>query len=141
MVQEEKSFKGISCLERWRPFCSAELNLLCNFDRRHHEEQFCVIILNLDRWVRKRCHLKLFLIWRFGGPFYSGVEPFCNFGRGIMQEEQFYSVKYFEFGPVVQEEMSFKIFLIWSSGGPCVRWSSVIYAILVEGIIGNLHVK
>ena len=32
-------------------------------------------------------------------------------------------------------------FLILSSGGPCVRWSRVIYAILVEGIIGNLHVK
>ena len=33
------------------------------------------------------------------------------------------------------------IFLIWSSGGPCVRWSGIIYAILVEGIMGNLHVK
>ena len=25
---------------------------------------------------------------------------------------------YMNFGPVVQEEMSFKDFLIWSSGGP-----------------------
>ena len=47
----------------------------------------------------------------------------------------------FDFGPVVQKEMSFKIFLIWSSGGPCVGWSRSIYAILIEGIIGNLHVK
>ena len=48
---------------------------------------------------------------------------------------------YFGFGPVVQEEMSFKICLIWSSGGPHVRWSGTIYAILKEGIMGNIHVK
>ena len=39
------------------------------------------------------------------------------------------------------QEMLFKIFLIWSSGGPPVRWSGKIYAILKEGIIGNIHVK
>ena len=27
------------------------------FIRRHHEEQFCEIILNLGQWLR-RCHLK-----------------------------------------------------------------------------------
>ena len=37
--------------------------------------------------------------------------------------------------------MSIKQFLIWSSGGPCVQWSGTIYATLVEGILGNLHVK
>ena len=41
---------------------------------------------------------------------------------------------------MVQEDMSFKIFLIRSSGGPCDCWSRTIYAILVEGIIGNLIV-
>ena len=51
------------------------------------------------------------------------------------------SVIYFEFGPVVQEEMSFKRFHIWSSGSPPVQWSKTIYAILKEGIIGNIHVK
>ena len=68
----------ISYLELWRPFCSAEWNHLCNFGRRHHEEQFCEIILNLDRCFRKKCHLKIFLIWRPGGPFYSGVEPYVK---------------------------------------------------------------
>ena len=48
---------------------------------------------------------------------------------------------YFEFGPVVQEEMPFKRLLIWSSSGPPVQWSGTIYAILKEGIIGNIHVK
>ena len=73
------SFNGISYLGLCWSFCSAELKHLCNFDRRHHEEQFCEIILNLDQWFRKRCHLKLFLIWRSGGPFYRGVEPFVQF--------------------------------------------------------------
>ena len=42
---------------------------------------------------------------------------------------------------VVQEEMSLKRFLIWSSGSPRVRWSKTIYAILKDGIMGNIHVK
>ena len=37
--------------------------------------------------------------------------------------------------------MSFKLCLIWSSGDPCVQGSGTIYAILVKGIMGNLHVK
>ena len=50
------------------------------------------------------------------------------------------SVKLFSFGPVVQE-MLFKLFFIWSSGYPPVRWSGTIYAILEEGIMGNILVK
>ena len=30
------------------------------------EEQFCEIILNLDQWLRRRCHLKYFFIWSSG---------------------------------------------------------------------------
>ena len=37
--------------------------------------------------------------------------------------------------------MSFTRFLMWSSGGPHVQRSVRINAILVEGIIGNIHVK
>ena len=37
--------------------------------------------------------------------------------------------------------MSFKRFLIPSSGGPCLLWSGTIYAIWVEGIMGNIHWK
>ena len=51
------------------------------------------------------------------------------------------SVIFFKnFGPVVQE-MWFKRFLIWSYGSPPVEWSETIYAILEEGIMGNIHVK
>ena len=37
--------------------------------------------------------------------------------------------------------MLFKRFHTWSSGGPPVRWSGTIYAILNEGIMGNIHVE
>ena len=37
--------------------------------------------------------------------------------------------------------MSFKRFLIWSSGGLPVRWSGTVYAIMKEGIMGNIHMK
>ena len=37
--------------------------------------------------------------------------------------------------------MSFKRLPIWRSGGPPVQWSGTIYAILKEGIMGNIHVK
>ena len=46
---EGMPFKGISYLELWQPFCSAECNHLCNFGRGYYEEQFCVIILNLGQ--------------------------------------------------------------------------------------------
>ena len=37
--------------------------------------------------------------------------------------------------------MLFKRFLIGSSGCPRVQWSAAIYAILKEGIKGNIYVK
>ena len=80
------SVKDISYLELWQPLCLVELNQLCNFDRRHHEENFFEIILDLDQWFR-RCFLKTF--------FYLG---------------------------------------------PLER-SGTICAILVESIMGNIHVK
>ena len=51
--------------------CSGEQNHLSNFGRRHHEEQFCEIILNLDQWFMSRCGLKnisYLELWR----------PFCS---------------------------------------------------------------
>ena len=76
------SFKCISYLELWRPLCSAELNHLCNFDRMHHEEQFCDFFLNFDQWFRKRCHLKYFLSGALVAPFTAEWNHLRNFGRG-----------------------------------------------------------
>ena len=69
VVQEEMLFKDISYLELWWPFCYAELNHLCNFGRGYQEEQYCEIILNLEQCFRRRCVLKILLIWSSGSPY------------------------------------------------------------------------
>ena len=71
------SLKDISYLELWQPLCSVEWNHLCNFGRRHHEEQFCDIILKLDMWFSRRCRLKIFLIWSSDGPFVQQSGTIC----------------------------------------------------------------
>ena len=52
---------------------------------------------------------------------------------------------YFEFGPVVQEEMSYKGFLIWSSGSHPFWWSGKFpysaFFLLKESIMENISVK
>ena len=78
LVFQEMSFKDISYLELWRPFCSAEQSHLCNFGRGYHEEKFCKIILNLDQWFR-RCLLKDFLSGALAALVFDGVEPFMPF--------------------------------------------------------------
>ena len=108
------SLKDISYLELWQPLRSVEWNHLCNFDRMHHNEQFCEIILNLDQWFRKRFRFKIFLIWSSGDPYFSGAEPFLQSGRRH-HEEQFCEI-------ILNKDQWFrrcrlKIFLIWSSGG------------------------
>ena len=76
MVQEEMLFKGISYLELWQPFCSAEHNHLWNFGWGYYEEQFCEIILNLGQ--RFRC-LKDFLSGALAALLLGGAEPFMQF--------------------------------------------------------------
>ena len=58
---------------------------LCNFGRRHHEEQFCEIF-NLDQWFRRQCHLKISYL-ELWWPFCSADRNhLCNFGRGHYEE-------------------------------------------------------
>ena len=79
------SLKDISYLELWQPLCLVEWNHLCNFGRRHHEDQFWEIILNLDKWFSKRCCLKIFLIWSSGSPFVQQSGTICAIlVKGIM---------------------------------------------------------
>ena len=77
VVQEKMSFKDSSYLELCRPFCYAERNHLCNLSSGYHEEQFCEIILNLDECYRRRCVLKIFLIWSSGGPYVKRSRNIC----------------------------------------------------------------
>ena len=69
------SLKDISYLELCQALCSVEQNHLCNFDKIHHEEQFCEIILNLGQWLR--CPLKIFLILTSGCPFIQWSGTIC----------------------------------------------------------------
>ena len=93
VVQEEMPFKDISYLELWRLFCYAERNHLCNFGRGYQEEQFCEIILNLDKCFRRRCVLKIFLIWNSGNANVHGSRTICAIlVEGIMRNN---SVKLF----------------------------------------------
>ena len=87
VVQEEIPFKDISYLELWWPLCSAYQNHLCNVGRKHHEEQFCEIILNLDQWFRRKCRLKEFLNWSSGSPFVQRSGTICAIeNRGYYEE-------------------------------------------------------
>ena len=93
VVKEEMSFKDNSYLELWQPLCSVEWNHLCNIGRRHHEVQSCEIILNLDQWFRRKCRLKVFLIWSSGSPFVQGSITICAIlAEGIQRNN---SVKLF----------------------------------------------
>ena len=76
-------FKGISYLELWQPFCSAERDYLCNFGREYPEEQFCEIILNLGQWFRTRCCSKDFLSGALATLLFSGAEPFMQFLKRV----------------------------------------------------------
>ena len=80
------SLKDISYLEVWQPPCSVEQNHLWNFGRRHHEEKFYEIILNLNQWFRRRCYLNIVLIRSFGRSFVQQSRIFCEIlVEGIMR--------------------------------------------------------
>ena len=68
----QMSFQDISYLELWQHLCSVDQNHLCNFGRRHHEEQSCEIILNFDQWNR-RILLKYFLSGALAALLFSGM--------------------------------------------------------------------
>ena len=98
VVQQEMPFKHISYLELWQPLCSVGWNHLCNIGRGHLEEQSCEIILYLDKWFRRKCHLKVFLIWSSGSPFVQRSVTIC----GLRVSRETILCNYFEFGSVVQ---------------------------------------
>ena len=71
------TFKDISYPELLQPLCSVDWNLLCNIGRRHPEEQPCEMSLNLDQWFRRKCCLKVFLIWSSSSPFIQRSLTIC----------------------------------------------------------------
>ena len=77
VVKEGMWFKDISYLDLWQPLCSVDWYHLCNFGRRHHEIQSSELILNLNRWFRRKCRLKGFLIWSFSSLFVQRSISIC----------------------------------------------------------------
>ena len=93
------SFKDISNLQLWQPFCSTDQNHLYNFGKKNHEEQSFEIILNLDLWFRKKCSLKVFSIWSSD----SQSKTICEILKeGIIRNNS---------GKLFHEYWLFKIFL------------------------------
>ena len=72
-------FKHISYLELWQPFNTAKQNHLCICGRGYQEKQFCKIILNLEKWFRRRCHLKDFLSGAPAALLFGEAELFAQF--------------------------------------------------------------
>ena len=58
------------------PLCSAEQSNLRNFRRRHHDEQFCEIILNFDQWFVGKSAQRNFLSRALAAILFIGVKPF-----------------------------------------------------------------
>ena len=111
---------------------------MCNFGRGHYEKHFCEIILNLDRWLT-RSRLKIFLFLAQAGILLSRVEWFVNFCRWYYEE--YFCEIILNLGQWLRRRHLKITSIFFSSGGHFVRWSRTICAILVEGIMGNIHVN
>ena len=75
-VAKEISFKDIPMFS-----CSAELNVLINFGRGHHEEHFCEIILNLDQSFKDISYQELWQVLCL-----AERNHLCKFGLGLYEE-------------------------------------------------------
>ena len=114
-------------------------NHLCNFGRRHYEEQFCEILLNLNQWFKRRCRLEYFLSGALAALSFSGVETSVQFSR-IHCEEQFFEI-ILNLNQWFRKKYNQIAFFILSFGSPFVQRRRTICAILVECIIRKNSVK
>ena len=60
-------------------------NHLYNFGRVHHEELFCEIILNFDKWFRTFKDISYLEHWQLLCS--AEQNRLCNFGRGYYEEQ------------------------------------------------------
>ena len=64
-------------LELWCSFCPTQPNVLCKLIRGHYGVHICEIILDLEKWFRRRCRLKILHIQSSGGPSVQRSGPIC----------------------------------------------------------------
>ena len=75
---------------------------MCNFGKQCYKKQFCELIFNLDKWLRRKCHLKMSLSYSSDSPSVQQSKTICAIlVSSVMRNNS-------EFGPVVQEKMLFK---------------------------------
>ena len=61
---------------------------MCNFERRLQEEKICEIVMDMDQWFSRRCHLNIFLIRSSSGPFVQQSHIICaNLVKGYYEEQ------------------------------------------------------
>ena len=92
---------------------------MCHFGRRHHEEQTCESILNLDQWLKRECCLKVFLIGSSGAsPFVQRSETICKILVEDYMRNKFCEI-ILNLDQWFRRRCRFKDF--WSLSGPPVR--------------------
>ena len=79
VVQEERSFKDISYLWLWRPFCSMLPNYLGNYGSGPYAEHFCETVLNLEQWFKRKNCLKTFSSRALAAPLFRRSKSFVQF--------------------------------------------------------------
>ena len=65
---------------------------MINFGTEHHEEYFCEMILNLDQWLKWRCHLMIFIINSSGSPFVRHSKTICAILVEGFVRKKFYEI-------------------------------------------------
>ena len=84
LVKEDMSFYDISIYSSGPKFVQRNGMVCLIFDRGHHEEHFCEIILDLNKWFRRRFCLMIFKLWR---PYcLEAWNRLCHFVRGHYEE-------------------------------------------------------
>ena len=71
--------KDIYNLELCQPLFFSSAEPFLQFCRGYEEEQFCEIILNLDQWFRRRCHLNDSVCEVLAALMFGGADSFVRF--------------------------------------------------------------
>ena len=114
------SFVDISYLKLLRPLCLIMLEeIIRNISMK--------LFFNLDRFFRRRCGLKIFLIYSSGILFFDRAKPFVHFfGRGNYKEHFYEFI--LNFDEWIRRRCRLKIVLIYSADGPFIQRSVTIFA-------------
>ena len=68
--------------------CSADLNHLWNFGRRHHEDQFCENYFEFELVVKEEMPFKCISYMQLWQLFCSAEwNHLCNYGRGYYEKQ------------------------------------------------------